>query len=138
MELFGVSIKISLELLGVFGLNIILLLLVSNIFEFVIAFDAESFAGITVNALVVVGVTTHKVNRREAQSIVATVTLLRVEVFGLSPQVSDLFTLLADDLHVVLNLLFVFAEASFLDLEAVEKVFLDDLEFEVGLALEDF
>lgn len=138
MELFGVSIQVSLELLSVFGLNVILLLLVSDVFELVVAFGAVSFAGITVNALVMIGVTTHKVNGWKAQLVVAAVALFGVEVFGLSSQVSDFFALFADYLHVVLDLVLVLAENAVLDLETIEEVLLDNLKFEVGLALEDF
>lgn len=125
-------------MLSVFGLNVILLLLVSDVFEFVVAFSAVSLARITVNALIMIGVTTHEVDGGQTQLIVAAIALFRVEIFGLSFQVSDFFALLADCLHVIFDYIFVLAEDAVLNLETIEEVLLDDLEFEVGLALEDF
>lgn len=124
--------------MSVFGLNVILILLVSDVFEFVVTFDAVSLARVAVNALVVIGVSAHKVNGWKTQLVVAAIAFFRVEVFGTGSQVSDFFTLLTDYIHVVFDLAFVLSEDAVLNIETIKKVLLDNLEFEVGFALEDF
>ena len=125
-------------MLSVFRLNVVLILLVSDVFEFVVAFGAVSLPGVAINALIMIGVSTHEVDGWKSQWVVAAIAVFRVEVFGLGSQVSDFFAFLPDYLHVIFDLAFVLAENTVLNIKTVEKVLLDDLEFEVGFALEDF
>ena len=82
-------------------------------------------------------VPTHKVYRRQAQRIIAAITLLLIEIFSLSLEVMDLLPHLRNLLHVLFNLLVVFPDHLVLDLETVHKVLLNHFKLEVLLRFED-
>ena len=66
MELFGIVLNVSLELLRVLCVSVKSFLLLDDILEVAIAGGAVSRLGIlSLNALVVEGVSTHKVNGRQ-------------------------------------------------------------------------
>jgi hypothetical protein len=63
MELLGVTLQVSEELLRLFRLVIVLLFFVDDVLEVVVACLAVPLSVISINARVVVGVPTHEVNR---------------------------------------------------------------------------
>ena len=63
MELLGVTLQVSKELLRLFRLVIVLLFFVDDVLEVVVACLAVPLSVISINARVVVGVPTHEVNR---------------------------------------------------------------------------
>jgi len=63
MELFGVLLETSVELLWILCLGDVLLLLVNDILEIIFARIAVSSARVRLNALIVESVATHEVNR---------------------------------------------------------------------------
>lgn len=63
MELLGVTLQVSKELLRLFRLVIVLLFFVDDVLEVVVAYLAVPLSVISINARVVVGVPTHEVNR---------------------------------------------------------------------------
>ena len=63
MELLGVTLQVSKELLRLFRLVIVLLFFVDDVLEVVVAYLAVSLSVISINARVVIGVPTHEVNR---------------------------------------------------------------------------
>ena len=66
MELLCAAPKVSVELLGVLCLHIVLLLFVDDVLELHIAGVAVAAASVLTDALVVEGVPTHEMNRRQA------------------------------------------------------------------------
>ena len=85
MELLGVAIQVSVELLAVVGLLVELLLLLCYFFEGVVAHNAVPSALIAFNALLVVeGVAAHEVNCRQPKYLVAAIAVLLLEVKLLS------------------------------------------------------
>lgn len=63
MELLGVTLQVSKELLRLFRLVIVLLFFVDDVLEVVVACLAVPLSVISINARVVIGVPTHEVNR---------------------------------------------------------------------------
>ena len=63
MELLGVTLQVSEELLRLFRLVIVLLFFVDDVLEVVVACLAVPLSVISINARVVIGVPTHEVNR---------------------------------------------------------------------------
>jgi|TARA_B110000285_G_C15119307_1_gene616109 hypothetical protein len=63
MELFGVLLETSVELLWILCLGDVLLLLIDDIFEIIFARIAVSSARVRLNALIVEGVPAHEMNR---------------------------------------------------------------------------
>ena len=82
MELLRVGIQVSVELLRILRLDIVLLLLVDDILELIVARRAVSLSRVGVNALVVESVSAHEMNSGQSQAFVAGVALLWVEVLG--------------------------------------------------------
>ena len=63
MELLGVTLQVSEELLRLFRLVIVLLFFVDDVLEVVVACLTVPLSVISINARVVIGVPTHEVNR---------------------------------------------------------------------------
>jgi hypothetical protein len=138
MEFLCVGSEVSVELLGVSCLDVVLFLLVNDVFELNVACCAVTTTGVVLDALVVVSVPTHEVDRRQAQSLLTGITLFWIEVFCTSFQILDILSHRCDFRHVFINLLVIFFDDSVLDLESVEQVFLNNFEFEIWLGLKDF
>lgn len=83
MELLGIASKVPIELLWVLCLIVILLFLINDVLEFHIASVAIATACVLTDTLVMECVSTHEVDGRQAQRLLAAVTLLGVEVLGL-------------------------------------------------------
>ena len=120
MELLGVGIQITIELLGVLGLKVVLLLALDNLLELRVARVAHTLALVALDALIVESVPAHEVDRWQLKLVVAAVALLRVEVLCLCLEVMDLLSHGFDLLEIVINLLVVLPDDSVLHLKSVE------------------
>jgi hypothetical protein len=138
MEFLRITLEISKELLRFFGLNIVLLFLFNDVFEFDIAGSTVSWTCIRFYALVMVGVTTHEMDGWQRKSFITSWTFLLIEVFCLRFKIVNLSSHCFNFLHVLVHCLVVFSNNSILSLKSVQKIFLDDFEFQIWLALENF
>lgn len=132
MELLCIASKISVELLWVSRLDIILFFFINDIFKLNIASSAIPLPCIMLNALIMIRMATHKMNRRQAQRLLATITLFWVEVFSLGFEVLNLGTHCFYFLHVLIHLLIVLFDDTVLHLQSIQKVLFDDFELQIG------
>ena len=128
MELLGVTFQISEELLRLPGLEIVLLLLLDDVFEIVVTNLAVSLSRVGINALVVVGVTTHEMDGWQRERLLASWAFLLVEVLSLSLQFVNFISHSLNFLHVRVNSFVIFSYDSILNFKSVQQVFLDDLK----------
>jgi len=137
MELLCIAVKITEELLGIFGLFVVLLFLSDDVTELIVAELACTSSVVRFDTLIMVSVTAHEVNGWEGQWLLAAITLFWIEVFCLSLQIFYLLSHILNIRHVFFYLLVVFSSDSILYLKSVDQVVLNDTEFQIGSALQN-
>lgn len=129
MEFFCTRIQVSEELLRILCLFIVLLLFADNVTELIGTNLAHAFVvSFILYALVVVSVSTHKVNRWKAQKLLTAITVFRVKVFSLGLQVFNLRSHILDLSHIFFNLLVILPSDSVLHFKSVDQVVFDHTE----------
>ena len=89
------------------------------------------------NAIVVIRMAAHKMDRRQIQHFLTTVAGFLREIFLQGLDVLDLLSLiLMQSIKIVLNILFDLSEVPVFSAHILDQVFLHDFEFQSGLAME--